>query len=177
MIAYPAIFKEDKSAGGYTVEFPDLPGCISEGDTFEEAHQYSKDALSLYLESIDLRKLPIPKPSIRKGKNIYYIEPEMKVAFAIWLKLNREEKHFSQQHIAKKLGISQQAYQKYENPKKTNPPFSNLLKLEKIFEKNIFVPIFSNTPYKHEAISYSSLYSSSLKKLEPKEKVSSKRKK
>ncbi|EMJ56507.1 hypothetical protein LEP1GSC111_1254 [Leptospira interrogans str. UT126] len=69
MISYPAILTEDKNEGGYTVEFPDLPGCITEGDTLEEALAFAKDALSLYLESIDSRKIKIPRPSERKGKN------------------------------------------------------------------------------------------------------------
>ncbi|MDO6383402.1 type II toxin-antitoxin system HicB family antitoxin [Leptospira santarosai] len=75
MILYPAILTEDKTEGGYTVEFPDLPGCITEGETLEETLEYAKDALSLYLESIDSRKLPIPRPSKKSGKNVHYIEP------------------------------------------------------------------------------------------------------
>ena len=34
---YTAIFEPDKESGGYTVTIPSLPGCISEGDTFEKA--------------------------------------------------------------------------------------------------------------------------------------------
>lgn len=33
---YPAIF-DPCEEGGYSVTFPDLPGCITEGDTVEEA--------------------------------------------------------------------------------------------------------------------------------------------
>lgn len=39
---YPAIYI--KSEYGYTVEFPDLPGCITQGDTFEEAFEMAEDA-------------------------------------------------------------------------------------------------------------------------------------
>ena len=35
---------------GYWVEFPDLPGCLTQGDTLEEAYQYAKEALNLYLD-------------------------------------------------------------------------------------------------------------------------------
>lgn len=47
---YPAIFsadEEDKNA--YTVTFPDLLGCITEGNTLEEAICMAKDALAGYL--------------------------------------------------------------------------------------------------------------------------------
>ena len=34
--------------GGYTVEVPELPGCISEGDSFEEAEKNIQEAIELY---------------------------------------------------------------------------------------------------------------------------------
>ena len=39
--------------GGYTVFVPALPGCISEGDTLEEARQNIREAIELYLEPIE----------------------------------------------------------------------------------------------------------------------------
>jgi len=39
--------------GGYTVYVPSLPGCISEGDTEEEALANIKEAIKLYLESVE----------------------------------------------------------------------------------------------------------------------------
>ncbi len=47
---YTAIFESDEHEGGYTVTIPSLPGCISEGDTFEKALENIKEAASLYLE-------------------------------------------------------------------------------------------------------------------------------
>lgn len=38
--------------GGYTVEAPSLPGCISEGDTADEALTNIKEAIDLFIESI-----------------------------------------------------------------------------------------------------------------------------
>lgn len=37
--------------GGYTVIIPSLPGCITYGDTIEEAKEMAKEAIELYLES------------------------------------------------------------------------------------------------------------------------------
>jgi antitoxin HicB len=47
---YMAVFEPDKEVGGFTVTIPALPGCISEGDTFEEALANIKEAAELYLE-------------------------------------------------------------------------------------------------------------------------------
>jgi predicted RNase H-like HicB family nuclease len=44
------IVLEPAEEGGYTVYVPSLPGCISEGDTFDEAAKNIKEALELYLE-------------------------------------------------------------------------------------------------------------------------------
>lgn len=45
---YMALFEPDP-AGGYTVTIPALPGCISEGDTFEESIANIREAAELYL--------------------------------------------------------------------------------------------------------------------------------
>lgn len=41
---------EPSEEGGYTVYVPGLPGCISEGDSREEALSNIKEAIELYLE-------------------------------------------------------------------------------------------------------------------------------
>ena len=38
--------------GGYTVMVPSLPGCITYGDTIEQAKEMAKEAIELYLESL-----------------------------------------------------------------------------------------------------------------------------
>ncbi len=45
------IYLEKSEEGGYTVTVPSLPGCISEGNTKEEAIKNIKEAIELYLES------------------------------------------------------------------------------------------------------------------------------
>lgn len=45
-LVYPAIFYEDKTTNTFTVVFPDLPGCITQGDTIEEALEMAQDAAS-----------------------------------------------------------------------------------------------------------------------------------
>ena len=45
------IVLEPSDEGGYTVYVPSLPGCISEGDTRDEALANIREAIELYLKS------------------------------------------------------------------------------------------------------------------------------
>ena len=49
--------------GGYSVEVPLLPGCVTQGETREEAIAMAKDAIQLYLESLraDGEAIPVEK--------------------------------------------------------------------------------------------------------------------
>lgn len=60
VLKYDVVFEEQK-VGGYTVTVPSLPGCISEGDTFEEAKANIAEAITLYLESLMMDGEDIPK--------------------------------------------------------------------------------------------------------------------
>ncbi len=45
---------------GYTVTVPALPGCVTEGDTMDEALANAREAVALFVESLEARGLPIP---------------------------------------------------------------------------------------------------------------------
>jgi len=47
------IVLEASEEGGYTAYVPSLPGCISEGNTSEEAMANVREAVELYLEPVD----------------------------------------------------------------------------------------------------------------------------
>lgn len=49
ILNYNAIFQKEGD-GGYSVWVPALPGCASQGETFEEAMHNIQDAITLYLE-------------------------------------------------------------------------------------------------------------------------------
>jgi antitoxin HicB len=136
-ITYPAKIKyitEDKT---FLVEFPDLPGCLTEGSSLEDAKQNAKEALTGYLASLFERNLKIPAPSTVKGKGVYPVEPEAEVAIPILLKRLRETRKLTQGDVAKVLGISYQAYQRLEKPGKSNPTLKTLERLAKVFNKDL----------------------------------------
>lgn len=76
---YPAIF-EKAAKGHYGVSFPDLPGCISVGETLQQAHEMAKEALGLHLWGMERDDDDIPLPSniddieVEKGEVIGLIE-------------------------------------------------------------------------------------------------------
>jgi predicted RNase H-like HicB family nuclease len=47
------ILLEKSDEGGYTVSVPSLPGCVSEGDSKEQALANIREAIELYLEPVD----------------------------------------------------------------------------------------------------------------------------
>lgn len=49
-----------ESDGGYTANVPALPGCITYGETLDEAIEMAKDAINLYVEELQSRNEPIP---------------------------------------------------------------------------------------------------------------------
>ena len=49
LMEFDVVFEEQEE-GGYTVYVPALPGCISQGETREEAEKNIREAISLYLE-------------------------------------------------------------------------------------------------------------------------------
>lgn len=57
---FTAIF-DPAEEGGYTVTVPSLPGCITEGDTFEEAVEMAKEAIACYIGSLKKHDEPVPR--------------------------------------------------------------------------------------------------------------------
>jgi len=59
---YTVLF-EPVEEGGYVVSVPALPGCVTQGDTFEEAYAMAQDAIQLYLEVLKDDGEEIPEES------------------------------------------------------------------------------------------------------------------
>jgi len=52
---YYKIIIEPQEEGGYTAYVPKLPGCVSEGETYNETVENIKEAIELYLETLKER--------------------------------------------------------------------------------------------------------------------------
>lgn len=57
----------EEDGGGFVATVPDLPGCMSDGDTREEAARNIEDAIRSWLEEARAlgRAVPSPRPALR----------------------------------------------------------------------------------------------------------------
>ena len=131
-IKYRALIFYDPEDSGYNVEFPDLPGCFTCGDSLDEAKMMAKDALNCYLSPIlddkEFYKLKSGLDVQLEG-NMEWVKPDFHVAFPLWLRLMREGAGLSQLELAESLGIKQQSYSRLESSN-ANPTAKTLSRLQ-----------------------------------------------
>lgn len=64
MRRYSVLLTPDLDDGGYTVTVPALPGCLSEGDTVEEALANAREAIDCHLQGLADDGEPIPEEQV-----------------------------------------------------------------------------------------------------------------
>jgi predicted RNase H-like HicB family nuclease len=60
---YPAVFHENED-GSFTITYPDLPGCVSEGKSLGNALYMAQSALTQWIEYLSDKKQEIPKATM-----------------------------------------------------------------------------------------------------------------
>jgi len=114
---YPAVFTEEET--GYSIHFPDLDGCFTEGDTLDEGYEMAFDAIGLYLQQQD-SGFVFPKSS--NPKNIKINENEF-IALIEFDEMEYLKKH-DNKAVKKTLTIPSWLNSQAEN---ANAPFSRIL--------------------------------------------------
>jgi antitoxin HicB len=61
---YAVVF-EPEEEGGFSASVPDLLGCASQGETYDEALANIREAITVHLEGLRLDGLPAPEPFAR----------------------------------------------------------------------------------------------------------------
>lgn len=93
--------------GGYLIEFPDLPGCMSDGETPEEAIHNGKDAFIAYIRCCVKYGDPVPPPSSPdRGARV----PEK-----VNVKALRKRIKLSQSEFAQRYGLNVRTLQAWES--------------------------------------------------------------
>ncbi len=62
MRAYIALIHKDEGSD-YGVSFPDFQGCVTAGETLDEAHRFAAEALALHLRGMGQEGEAVPEPS------------------------------------------------------------------------------------------------------------------
>lgn len=73
-----------EEGGGYLVEYPDIPGCMSDGETIEEAIANGREALCDCIEVFSESGRKIPKPGIEAA------QWRQRLPRTLYLKLTRQ---------------------------------------------------------------------------------------
>jgi len=133
MVYYCTIEKEGDE---YIAQFPDMTNIVTCGFTREEALSMAKEALEGCLEADISRGYQIPPPVFSEG---YPIPVSSHIALSLQLRELRGEQ--SQTDIARKLGLSYQAYQRLENPRKANPTVKTLEKIANIYGQELMIAL------------------------------------
>lgn len=82
---YMAVFQKEKD--GYSVRFPQLDGCLTEGDDFQSALRMAQEAMSLHLYGMEQDGEEIPEPVLEPME----VAPgEVLVPVTVWMTPFRE---------------------------------------------------------------------------------------
>jgi len=120
----------------FWVQFPDMPNVITYGFSHAHALEMAKEALDGCLESDVSQGNAIPMPKYKKGYPII-VSPQIVLS----LRLRELRGKQSQTEVANKLGLSYQAYQRLENPRKANPTVKTLEKIAKVYGKKLQIAL------------------------------------
>lgn len=133
MFYHCTIEKEDAM---YIAQFPDMPNILTYGFSHEEALAMAKEALDGCLEVALAKGRAIPEPGCTEG---YPITVANHIAVAFQLRKLRG--NLSQTDIARRLGMTYQAYQRLENPLKSNPTIKTLERIAHVFGRQLEIQI------------------------------------
>jgi antitoxin HicB len=57
---YTILLIPEPEAGGYSVQVPALPGCFTQGETYQEALENAREAIQCHTEGLRLDGEPVP---------------------------------------------------------------------------------------------------------------------
>lgn len=83
---YAAVFTMEAD-GGYSIRFPQLDGCFSQGDNFDDARAMAAEAMSLYLYTLEQDGVSAPAPDM----NVITEPGEIVVPITAWMTPFRDE--------------------------------------------------------------------------------------
>lgn len=100
----------------WLAEFPDCPGCSTFAESENDLAKEARDALVGWLQSeLKARRVP-PRPKRHRGAGWLQVRIDPTLAAKIGLRQARDAAGLSQSALAERIGVSQQAIAKLEDP-------------------------------------------------------------
>lgn len=134
LIRYEVKYSQDEE-GGWLAEFPALYGCLTDGETREEAEENALEALTGYLQSVSARGLM--QEYCEPADRVLTLSPELPTALALTISLMRKKAKLSQAEAAERLEISQPSYAKWEDPNRCNATIETIGKIALAFGRRV----------------------------------------
>lgn len=72
-LEYAVVF--ERTPNNYSAYVPDLPGCVTTGQTLEEVEKNIREAIVFHIESLREYGEPVPEPSTSTGGVVEVVEP------------------------------------------------------------------------------------------------------
>jgi len=134
----------EKTEDTVLVRFPQHSNIITYGFDWEHAEEMAKEVLSAVLETdyeTGYKLPPLIKPRVKKGQKLIFVEIDPEVHTAYLLRFWREESSLTQKQLAKRMGVSYQAYQRMERPGRSNLTVSTLQRLAHALKKELVIEL------------------------------------
>ena len=135
---YTAKIVKSGDGSQYEVEFPDVPGCFTYGDTLQDALVYAKEALELMLEGVLDDEMVLPECTVApdESNGLYSVEVGSRLAVAI--EIHEAKKGLKSASVAKRMDMSPQSFARILRPS-SNVSVSMLERYAKAVGKRLVV--------------------------------------
>ena len=127
-------FKLYKETKLYWAECLELNGCLTQGASVLEVRANATEALNLFLDEPEASKVifPLPSSSHEHQKDVFSVEVNPQIAFALLLRQTRVTMGITQKAAAKRLGIANlYSYQRLEH--RANPTLKTMQRVKTAF--------------------------------------------
>lgn len=141
---YPAIFTpKGDGLEGYTLEFPDIPGCFTMGDDTDQCLWMARHAIGIMLDGVDEKNYPAPSdigdvdlsdaPAGAFVKIVCFDKEEYDDEMANQIKSASDHAGLNIKQLAKLLGAPYRTVQSWFNGTSRPSPWVERLVVEKIY--------------------------------------------
>lgn len=139
---YFAILEKEPESGHITIDFPEHENICSSGLDWKHAEEMAHEALNVTLEEefkVGFKLPKASKPKAKKGQKVIFVPLRLDLQIAFLLRESREAAGLTQAEMARRLGIKQQSYQRYERPGQSNISLKTLDNIAKALGNSLSV--------------------------------------